>query len=305
MANRLTGEPQDLSAYFELIGRRGVIPDGPDEGHRERKKRLTRQQISDTATGMFIERGFDDVRVADVAEACGVSEKTVYNYFPTKESLLLDREDDMIAAVHRALGPAAMQRSPIEAVVGELLADIERTYRAFDDIDNGEMAVTFIRRFSKLVESTPSLRAAQRDMMDRIAGVAALVLAERAGVDPTDPEPQIAARAIVDLFRIEHQSMNKHSDGLHDPAEVRDLVTQDVRRAARLIDTGLWSFNLMVQTAGTRQQMQAAADAAKDTRRQVVAAIKAARSAWRDAAEVRGEDSPHHNHASRFTNRAD
>lgn len=304
MADRFTVEPQELSAYLELVRRRQVTADVSEEGHRERKKRLTRQQISDTATGMFIERGFDDVRVADVAEACGVSEKTVYNYFPTKESLLLDREDDMVAAVRRALGPDALQRSPIEAVVAELLVDIERTYRAFDDIANEEMAVTVIQRFSELIERTPSLRAAQRDMMDRIAGEAALVLAERAGIDPTDPEPQIAAGAIVDLFRIEYQSMRKHSGGLHDPAEVRDLVIQDVRRAARLIDTGLWSFNVMVQAAGTRQQMQAAAEAAKGTRGQVIAAIKAARSAWREAAEAHSEDSQRRSHSSRRANRA-
>ncbi len=60
-------------------------------GLRERKKRLMRQQLSDTATRMFMERGFDGVRVTEIAEACGVSEKTVFNYFPTKESLILDR----------------------------------------------------------------------------------------------------------------------------------------------------------------------------------------------------------------------
>jgi AcrR family transcriptional regulator len=60
---------------------------------REDKKRQMRRQLSDTATRMFLERGFDGVRVAEVARACGVSEKTVFNYFPTKEALLLDRRD--------------------------------------------------------------------------------------------------------------------------------------------------------------------------------------------------------------------
>ena len=76
-------------------------------GLRERKKRITRQLISDTATAMFLEKGFEEVRVADVASACNVSEKTVYNYFPTKESLLFDRFEDMEAQVRVALGPGA------------------------------------------------------------------------------------------------------------------------------------------------------------------------------------------------------
>lgn len=69
---------------------------------RERRKRLTRQQPSDTATEMFMQRGFDAVRVVEVAEACGVSERTVCNYFPSKEALLLDRWDTTMASLRTA-----------------------------------------------------------------------------------------------------------------------------------------------------------------------------------------------------------
>ena len=73
------------------------------EGLRERKKRLMRQQLSDTATQMFMERGFDAVRVVEIAEACGVSEKTVFNYFPIKESLILDRLESTMASLKSGL----------------------------------------------------------------------------------------------------------------------------------------------------------------------------------------------------------
>ena len=73
------------------------------EGLRQRKKRLMRQQLSDTATQMFLEQGFDAVRVAEIAEACGVSEKTVFNYFPTKESLILDRLEATVASLRTGL----------------------------------------------------------------------------------------------------------------------------------------------------------------------------------------------------------
>src|SRR5579864_3108290 len=98
-------------------------PDTPGEGLRERKKRLMRQLLSDTATRMFLDRGFDEVRVSEVAAACGVSEKTVFNYFPTKESLLLDREDDMAADIREALGPSAGRVSPVDAAVAVLGRD--------------------------------------------------------------------------------------------------------------------------------------------------------------------------------------
>src|SRR3954447_24198324 len=88
------------------------------EGLRERKKRAMRQQLSDTAARMFLEHGFDAVRVADIAEACGVSEKTVFNYFPSKEALILDRTESTVDTLSAAL--AGTGRSPVEAVLGIL-----------------------------------------------------------------------------------------------------------------------------------------------------------------------------------------
>ena len=90
-------------------------PRAPAEGLRARKKRLMRQQLSDAATRMFVERGFDAVRVAEVAEACGVSEKTVFNYFPTKESLILDRMEAAMSVAVRKYPQVARLRSPVLA----------------------------------------------------------------------------------------------------------------------------------------------------------------------------------------------
>jgi AcrR family transcriptional regulator len=250
------------------------------EGLRERKKRLTRQNISDVATAMFLERGFDAVRVAEVAAVCGVSEKTVYNYFPTKESLLLDREEEMAAGIRRALGPGANERvSPIEAAVGVIVEDVRRFYRQWEG--EPDFDLTSIRRFSALVETTPSLRAAQRDMMDRLVQVAADAMAARAGMDPADPEPQIAAHAMLGLWRVQFTAQRKYSDGSLPLAEVRAAVIAEVRRAARLIDTGLWSFGLAVQGSSGREQFKAAAESANEARKQVMLAIRQARDAWR------------------------
>src|SRR5213080_1968207 len=88
----------------QTAGWTAPAPAGPGQGLRERKKRLMRQHLSDTATAMFLSRGFDAVRVAEIAEACGVSEKTVYNYFPTKESLVLDHPDAAVSALRSGLG---------------------------------------------------------------------------------------------------------------------------------------------------------------------------------------------------------
>ena len=213
-------------------------PARPGEGLRERKKRLMRQQLSDTATRMFLEHGFDEVRVVDVAEACGVSEKTVFNYFPTKEALVLDRLEGTVASLRTGLADPGV--TPVQAAMAILdreLAGMTGWLAAQDDPGQAAQA---IRRFGDLIRATPSLRAYQADMMSQFVSVAAEVLALRAGMSADDPEPQIAARALLGLWHIQAESLRKHLDGA--PERVRELVTADVRRAAWLIENGLGMF---------------------------------------------------------------
>jgi AcrR family transcriptional regulator len=210
------------------------------EGLRERKKRLMRQQLSDTATAMFLDRGFDAVRVAEVAEACGVSEKTVFNYFPTKESLVLDRLEATVASLRAGLADPAIP--PVEAalqILGRELIAMKSWLAGQDDPGQAAQAIV---RFGDLIRATPSLRAYQADMMDQFAAVATQILAARAGVSADDPEPQIAARALLGLWHVQAHSLRTHLNGGHSPARLHELVTSDVRRAARLIDTGLRGF---------------------------------------------------------------
>jgi AcrR family transcriptional regulator len=276
-----------LSTFYERAVEQRLDAGAGPEGLRERKKRLTRRLISDTATVLFLEGGFDAVRVADVAAACGVSEKTVYNYFPTKESLIFDRFEDIEADVRRALGPEAAPIGPVDAAVAVIVADLRRRDGAFDP--------TLIRRFGDLVERTPALRAAQQDMTARMVQVAAQAMAARAGVNPEDPEPQVAANAIVGLWRVQFRSMHRHAEGSGSPAHLRDAVVADVRRAARLIDTGLWSFGVAVQGAGGNEQLRLAAESANEARKQVLTAIRQARLAWRQVkTEAQQQHQAHH-----------
>src|SRR6266480_6489800 len=82
-------------------------------GLREAKKLETRREIADTAMRLFVQRGFDHVTVAEIAAAARVSEKTVFNYFPTKEDLFFDEVPEREAA----LGAAIRGRNPGDSVV--------------------------------------------------------------------------------------------------------------------------------------------------------------------------------------------
>ena len=199
-----------------------------------------RQQLSDTATRMFLDSGFDSIRVADVAEACGVSEKTVFNYFPTKESLVLDRLETTVSSLRTGLADPGSP--PVEAALQILDRELSGLTDWLAAQDDPGQAAQAIMRFGDLIRATPSLRAYQSDMMDQFVSVATQILAARAGMSPDDPEPQIAARALLGLWHVQASSLRKHLRGERAPARVHELVTADVRRAAGLLEEGLCSF---------------------------------------------------------------
>ncbi|MFI6931673.1 TetR family transcriptional regulator [Streptomyces sp. NPDC050287] len=228
---------------WTVWGRQAGEP--PAEGLRERKKRLTRQRLSDTATEMFLEHGFDGVRVAEIAQACGVSEKTVFNYFPSKESLILDLDETTMTTLRTGL--AVPDRHPIDAVLRVLSDELHGMTSWIAAQDDPVQAAARIRRFRELIRSTPSLRAYHRDMTDRLIDVAAEALAQRTGMSPDDPEPQIAATALLGLWPIQFRSLGRHLESVRTPEQVHEAVTADVRRAARLVETGLASFKALGQ----------------------------------------------------------
>lgn len=277
----MRGDDKELSPtldWREVLGRRVASALDEDEGLRERKKRLTRQLISDTATLMFLERGFDEVKITEVAAACGVSEKTVYNYFPTKESLVLDQEDAMRDEIERELGPSASKTSPVDAMVKIIDARLDQLVTNSKDAGFTNMAM--IRSFADMIDSTPALKTAQADMSERVADVASRAIAERAGLDPFDPEPQIAADSLLGLWRVFFRATVKYADNDRTIEEFERLVREDVRRAARLIDTGLWSFSVAAQTTTSSDQLKRATDASNEARKQVIMAIKQAKVTW-------------------------
>jgi AcrR family transcriptional regulator len=251
----------------------------PGEGLRERKRRMTRQLISDAATALFATRGFDNVKVSEVADRVGVSEKTIYNYFPTKESLVLDTADEAVERMARALRERGPEESLTSAVVRAIKEDMARFDQAPEELTD------FVPLFLGMIDSTPALRAAWLELHDRLANVAREELAAQAGIDPRDPEPMVAGRALAGLAEVSLESRTRRiREGLRGEA-LRRAADDDLERAARLLETGLWSFNV---PRGQRAKQQAvdAARAAEEARNQVLKALRQARAAW---AEVRRE----------------
>ncbi len=204
-----------------------------------------------------------------------VSEKTVYNYFPTKESMVLDLADEGLARLVRALRERGPAESVTAAVVRALKEDMGRFAAVPEELQD------YFPMFGRMISSTPSLRAAWLELHDRLASVAAEELAAQAEVDPRAPEPVIAGRALAGLALVTFNARVRYiEEGLRGPALER-AVRSDLDRAARLLETGLWSLNLRVHGRRTREQLLDAAVAAEDARQQVVKTLRQARAGWR------------------------
>ncbi len=147
-----------------------------EPGLRERKKRQTRELISDTARRLFAERGFEAVTVADVARAADVSEGTVFNYFPTKEDLFYGGME----AFEGELVDAVRQRPPGESALSAFRRFLLHSSARLADEEVADVIV----RAARIVGASPALQAREREIVARYTdSLAALIAEERSGGD--------------------------------------------------------------------------------------------------------------------------
>ena len=194
-------------------------------GLRETKKARTRQEIADKAMRLFVERGFDHVTVAEVAAAADVSEKTVYNYYPTKEDLFFDEVPDR----ERALVEAVRNRRAGESVA----AALERLQVAAC----GRMCSRGFATFARIIEDSPALQAKELEVMARLTDALAGAIRGELGVDELDA--RVAANVLVSVQWQHFRNARTHAlAGRHGPAAERKLRSE-LKRAYRLLEHGL------------------------------------------------------------------
>jgi AcrR family transcriptional regulator len=184
-------------------------------GLRELKKARTRRLIADTAARLFAERGYEHVAVSDVAREAEVAEQTVYNYFPTKEQLVTDREQqvqdrlcDLIRSRPDAVTPAAAVRD----FVLESVAGIRRIP---PELWRGELGY--------LAAISPAVHRLTLELTDRQATALASAISDTTAVPPE--VARLQGIAIAGVFQIifceagqrtrEGQSQAKIADELY------------------------------------------------------------------------------------------
>ena len=210
-------------------------------GLRERKKQQARESIAETARRLFAERGFEGVTVAEIAREADVAEKTVFNYFPTKEDLFYSRleafEDELLEAVRtRAVGEPVL-----DAFSRFLLAP--RGVFARLEGDDSDAARERLRAMTRVVTESPALLARERQVFDRYTESLAALLAEEGGAASDDVEPWVAASALFGVHRALIDHIRRRTlAGDDDPALLARELRARGKRAFQLLEAGLGGY---------------------------------------------------------------
>ncbi|MFF5624021.1 TetR/AcrR family transcriptional regulator [Microbacterium sp. NPDC012755] len=160
-------------------------------GRRERKKAATRKNISDVATKMFLERGFDNVSIREVADAADVSPTTVFAHFPQKEALVFDEDDEqrdrLVSAVRDRPDGSTINRAIHDFYATELRANVDEHG---DDVT---------RIFMTFLNETPALRDYAARMWLRHEDALSDAIADELGLSEPTAEIRVYSRFILQM----------------------------------------------------------------------------------------------------------
>ena len=212
-------------------------------GLRQRKKQRTREQIAAAAAALFAEHGYEQVTVADVARAAEVSEQTVYNYFPAKQQLVLDRDQALRNQLTQAVRGRPPGLSPAAAIRPHALGFVDELGTLPQEQVRGGLGY--------LAAVSPAIRRLSLEMTDRHAEAIAGAIAETTpGTHPL--QAKMHAIALAWVFQAITDETGRRSRGGQPPAMIAAGLRPVI--AAIIDDLDRWLANApRTNTRGNRQ----------------------------------------------------
>ena len=163
----------------------------PSLGKRAQRKRATREGIVAAAERLFAERGYDGVTVADIAAAAGVSVKTLFVYFHSKEDLALGNEERLLGRLLGMVSERPPGQTPLGAVTAALLTALE-----------GEEHPRGLDSFHRALGSSPAVASRLRRMWEQYENEMAVLLGTERNEAVPCPETRLVAAQLIALVRI-------------------------------------------------------------------------------------------------------
>ncbi|WP_419993998.1 TetR/AcrR family transcriptional regulator [Streptomyces boninensis] len=202
-------------------------------GLREQKKQETRQLISDRATELFIEHGFEETKISDIADAARVAKKTVTNYFARKEDMALDHADEFALGLGRTVADRAPGESALDALRRVFLAGVEQR----DPIIGFTGAP-----FARMIAASPTLINRLRELHERREYELCVTLAAETGDEPDAIIPRVAAAQLAAVHRLLFQDLMRLNIAGLDNDAIATQVGPDAKRAFALLQQPLGDY---------------------------------------------------------------
>jgi AcrR family transcriptional regulator len=221
--------------------RRGVARDAmtsiaPQPGLRERKKQRTRALIADAALRLFLERGFEAVTIAEIAQAADVDAKTIYNYFPSKPDLVFQR----LEAFEQALLDAVRTRKTGESILAAFARFVLDTQGLLTKEDANEE----LHAINRMIVASPALLAHEQQVFAHFTASLAALIAQETGARPDDVHPSVVAHALIGLHRSLVDYVRRATlAGTPNTKLIRDLRRQ-AKPALRALEHGLGGYGV-------------------------------------------------------------
>jgi AcrR family transcriptional regulator len=151
----------------------------PESGLRESKKEQTRLAIARAALRLFLDQGFENTSITDIAKAAQVSKMTVFNYFPAKEEMFFFFIRGVMPDFGQVVRDRPAGQAPVDALHAFYRAELGRRAE-WTGLHDG------VTRFSRMAMASPTLMAGftrhwqehERDLL--------LALGTDAGLDPEE-----------------------------------------------------------------------------------------------------------------------
>jgi AcrR family transcriptional regulator len=205
-------------------------------GLRARKKLHTRQAIADTAMRLFMERGFEGVAISEIARTADVSDKTVFNYFPTKEDLFYSRFETFESDPLEALRERPAGESYAAAFRRFLLE--RRGLLAKDDAAAHEE----LRRLTRTLTSSPALLIREEQILSGYTRSLAALIAKETRARQDDVGPQVAASALIGVHRVLIEYTRRRVLAGDDHKRIARGLRTQTDKALSLLEQGLAGF---------------------------------------------------------------
>ncbi|MEU9113552.1 helix-turn-helix domain-containing protein [Streptomyces sp. NPDC048483] len=202
-------------------------------GLRETKKRETRQLISDQATRLFIEQGFERTTITEIADAARVAKKTVTNYFPRKEDLALDQQDEFVTGLARTVAA----REPGESALSALRRAFLSAVTAQDPVSGFAGP-----EFTRMIVESPTLSACLRGLHDQREDALTAALAEATAAPADAITPRTAASLLGGVHRVLFRRIQDLTLAGRTNPEIAAVLEDETVQAFALLEPALADY---------------------------------------------------------------